>query len=155
MSNNQYSDRAPQAQRTSSFGNFIKRTKSTDILANSTRASPGPGPLMREKSLESEPRPSIPATPPALPVLRSQPVIESFGGENFVPTTSMSPKAPNGQHGHYAASPMPSAPSSTNDHHVREHSMTNRSRYSYAHSISSSLASPRRVRRRKDPNPYK
>lgn len=152
MSSNQHSDRTYSAQRTSSFGNFIKRTKSNDLLTErSGRASPGPGQLLREKSPETEGRPSIAASPPALPTLPSQPVIESFGGEDYVPAPIMSTSATNGQNG--ASSMTPGSFNAVD--HTRAHSMTNRSRYSYAQSISSSLTSPRRVRRRRDPTPYK
>lgn len=152
MSSNHPRDRANSAQRTSSFGNFIRRSKSNDLLTG-RGTSPGPGQLLREKSPEAEGRPSssVPASPPALPVLPSQPIIESFGGENYVPAPVMSTKATNGHYG----SPSVMSGSNAAVDHARTHSMTNRSRYSYAQSISSSLASPRRVRRRRDPTPYK
>jgi hypothetical protein len=41
------------------------------------------------------------------------------------------------------------------DPYPRTESMTNRGRYSYASSQISTVNSPRRVRRRKDPTPFK
>lgn len=149
MSSNQPSDRA-NSLRTSSFGNFIKRTKSNDLLTD-RKASSSSNQLLRERTPDSQSRPSVPASPPALPVLPSQPVIASFGGENYVPTAIMSARPPNGYNG--ASSIAPGGSPAVD--HSRAHSMTNRSRYSYAQSISSSLTSPRRVRRRRDPTPYK
>ncbi len=51
-----------------------------------------------------------------------------------------------------ASPPTSSAPF---DPYARTESMTHRGRYSYASSAISTLNSPRRVRRRKDPTPFK
>jgi hypothetical protein len=58
--------------------------------------------------------------------------------------------------------PMPSSPSQQKngeyvDPYARTESMTHRGRYSYASSAisTSGINSPRRVRRRKDPTPFK
>ena len=143
---------AAAAGRTTSFGSLIKRTRSSDLLGERKASSSG---RLRKKSIESESRPSINETPPALPTVAPQPVIESFGGEDYIPRTSMSPSS-NGVRG---APPMPPIPRSYDqavDPYARTESMTHRSRYSYAHSTTSSAVnSPRRVRRRKDPTPYK
>ncbi|KAK7946509.1 Sep4b [Apiospora aurea] len=55
-----------------------------------------------------------------------------------------------------AAPPVPPIPASNNyvDPYARTESMTHRGRYSYASSAISSINSPRRVRRRKDPTPF-
>lgn len=50
--------------------------------------------------------------------------------------------------------PVPSNPT-TFDPYARTESMTHRGRYSYASSAISTINSPRRVRRRKDPTPFK
>lgn len=158
MSSEQYSDRADSARRASSFGAFIKRSKSNDLLSErKTSASPGLGPGLRKKSSEGEKRSLVDNSPPALPVVPSQPVIDSFGGEDYVPSAqTMSTRVTNGQ---WNAPPVPSVPAGLQDRaadpYARTESMTNRSRYSYANSTSSSLTSPRRVRRRRDPTPYK
>jgi len=43
----------------------------------------------------------------------------------------------------------------TDDAHAKEGTMAHRGRYSYASSAVSTVNSPRRVRRRKDPTPFK
>lgn len=57
------------------------------------------------------------------------------------------------------APPVPAMPAgyaeAPVDPYARTESMTHRGRYSYASSAVSTLNSPRRVRRRKDPTPYK
>lgn len=70
-----------------------------------------------------------------------------------MPTTPKMSKA-NGLKG---APPVPAVPAgyAATDAYARTESMTHRSRYSYANSMTSALNSPRRVRRRKDPTPYK
>lgn len=147
MSADHHPERSDSARRTTSFGSFIKRSKSNDLLTD--RKSSG---RLRKKSLEAEGRPSINETPPALPSVAPQPVIESFGGEDYTPRSRM---AANGTRG---APPVPPMPANLQepavDPYARTESMTHRSRYSYAQSISSTVNSPRRVRRRKDPTPY-
>lgn len=146
-------DRA-DPRRTTSFGSLIKRTKSNDILGERERERKTSDGKLRKKSLERERRPSIKDTPPALPIVPSQPVIDTFGGDNYQPRTSMST---NGVY--YGAPPVPPLPvgihDNMSDSFGRAESMTHRSRYSYAQSTSSAVNSPRRVRRRKDPTPYK
>jgi hypothetical protein len=52
--------------------------------------------------------------------------------------------------------PLPSTGTSeVVDPYARTESMTHRGRYSYASSAVSTMTNPRRVRRRKDPTPYK
>lgn len=136
-------------RRTTSFGSFIKRTKSTDLLSSNRRAS---GDRLRDQQTRQR-SPSIPVQPPAIPTLAHQPSIPTFGGEDYVPTTPKMSKA-NGLKG---APPVPAVPAgyAATDAYARTESMTHRSRYSYANSMTSALNSPRRVRRRKDPTPYK
>ncbi|GKT96101.1 putative septin aspE [Colletotrichum tofieldiae] len=50
--------------------------------------------------------------------------------------------------------PMPPIPANAYDPYARTESMTHRGRYSYASSAISTVNSPRRVRRRKDPTPF-
>lgn len=143
-------DQPERTGRSTSFGSLIKRTKSTDLLGE-RRPSTN---RLRKKSLEGQRRPSMSDIPPALPTVNPQPVIESFGGENYVPRTNMSTA-----NGMYGAPPVPPLPielqQTAVDPFTRTESMTHRSRYSYAQSTSSTVNSPRRVRRRKDPTPYK
>lgn len=146
-------ERADPARRTTSFGSFIKRTKSNDLLGERKPSTT----RLRKKSLDSQRRPSVSDTPPALPTVSPQPVIDSFGGENYNPMSSMSPIST--AHGAYGVPPVPPLPAALQDSaadvYARAESMTHRSRYSYAQSTSSTVNSPRRVRRRKDPTPYK
>ncbi|KAG5926061.1 hypothetical protein E4U42_003695 [Claviceps africana] len=53
-----------------------------------------------------------------------------------------------------AAPPIPPIPSNMFDPYARSESMANRGRYSYASTAVSTINSPRRVRRRKDPTPF-
>lgn len=128
---------------------------------------------------------TVPRVPPQLPSHSPLPKINSFGGENGRPDSyaiisnqqyrdnssgqqqqqhgapqyqndeSMSPHA-------IPMPPMPSSPPTTSnggyDPYSRSESMTHRGRYSYASSAvstSTGINSPRRVRRRKDPTPFK
>lgn len=122
----------------------------------------------------------LPKQPPRLPSHSALPQIESFGGEglrpdsvaivsnrvgnyshnshNFSRPTGQSldqhRMAPNPNLG--VAPPMPSTSPSYMDYdpYPRTESMTHRGRYSYASSQHSTVNSPRRVRRRKDPTPF-
>ena len=117
------------------------------------------------------------APPPRLPTHNPLPGIDSFGGDeaqqgrtNFSrPGYNM----PSSNHHNTSSSPayavrggqVPGSPpaSKTNGEYVdsssvaeRHESMTHRGRYSYASSIAPiNMNSPRRIRRRKDPTPFK
>lgn len=148
MSANQSTDPVDTtARRTTSFGSLLKRTTSSDLLGERKQS----GSRLLNKSLDGGNRPSIQIAPPALPTFEPQPAIESFGGEDFTPTTEMSSST---FHGANTTPPLPVQTSGIIEGHARSESMTHRSRYSYANS-SSSFNSPRRIRRRKDPTPYK
>lgn len=142
------------ARRTTSLGSLIRRPKSNDLL-NERKNS---GSRLRKKSLErdrEEARAAIKDIPPKLPTVSPQPVIQSFGGEDFAPRMS-SREASNGMRNTPPVPPMPeNIQERPVDPYARTESMTHRSRYSYAHSTTSTVNSPRRVRRRKDPTPYK
>ena len=118
----------------------------------------------------------LPKQPPRLPSHSALPQIESFGGEAYRPDSVaiISNKAGNYSHNFSrpsmdqhrmapqpnlaVAPPMPgSSPSAYMDFdpYPRAESMTHRGRYSYASSQISTVNSPRRVRRRKDPTPFK
>ncbi|KAF2110233.1 septin [Lophiotrema nucula] len=114
----------------------------------------------------------LPKQPPRLPSHSPLPQIEQFGGEETRPDSIaiVSNKAGNYGHNfsrpsaeyrmaHHASAPAPpmagSSPSYIDfDPYPRTESMTHRGRYSYASSAISSVNSPRRVRRRKDPTPF-
>jgi hypothetical protein len=121
----------------------------------------------------------LPKQPPRLPSHSALPQIESFGGDAYRPDSVaiISNKAgnythnfsrpsmdhhrmaPQQQHDNLAvAPPMPGTSPNTYmdfDPYPRTESMTHRGRYSYASSQISTVNSPRRVRRRKDPTPFK
>lgn len=158
--------------RRSSFGMLLRRTKSTELKGKKAE-------LQRQELArqQQQQRPAVPAQPPSLP--RFQTVqLPQFGGQQhqeFDPynrdsVAIMSNRyGQNQQHngtgpprsssdiGHFQSShakvPIPPVP--TVDPYARTESMTHRGRYSYASSAVSSINSPRRVRRRKDPTPFK
>ncbi|KAH4287172.1 hypothetical protein HBH64_225140 [Parastagonospora nodorum] len=122
----------------------------------------------------------LPRQPPRLPSHSTLPQIESFGGEAYRPDSvaivsnkvgnyahnfsrpsvdshRMAPQPDAHAHAHAVAPPMPGNASATYmdfDPYPRTESMTHRGRYSYASSQISTVNSPRRVRRRKDPTPF-
>lgn len=119
----------------------------------------------------------LPKQPPRLPSHSPLPQINTFGGEdarpdslaivsnrvgeygqggNFSRPSGEYKMAPN-QAGGVPVPPIPgSSPPNGEfvDPYARTESMTHRGRYSYASSAVSTLNSPRRVRRRKDPTPF-
>ena len=125
----------------------------------------------------------LPRQPPRLPSHSALPQIATFGGEDARPdsiaivsnkagvynTGTYTPNAANfsrpatdagrQQSPAVGAPAVGSSPPPSNymdyDPYPRTESMTNRGRYSYASSQISTVNSPRRVRRRKDPTPFK
>ena len=115
---------------------------------------------------------AIPKNAPRIPDLPSAPRLQTFGGENArsddlpmgfnavgsytrgraLPTGSLDMTRSN-------IPPIPPMPGKGKgeyvDPYARTESMTHRGRYSYASSAVSTINSPRRVRRRKDPTPFK
>lgn len=162
LDHSQSRDTTSSGTRKSSLG-FLKRSKSQEPVRKTS------GKKLTKEQREAElrrQRESIPQQPPTLPTLDTQPQLKGFGGEDLRPdsvailsnqahTRNFSRNTPNYQN--IAMPPMPSsspAPS-TEDPYARTESMTHRGRYSYASSAISTINSPRRVRRRKDPTPYK
>ena len=136
--------------RSSSLGSrFLRRSKSTEPLSD--RKSSGSR-MLRKKSSEKDDLARqreagvLPPQPPTLPNFSSYPQLQSFGGEMPDRSKRTNPAAP----------PMPVGSSNEPvDPYARTESMTHRGRYSYASSAISTVTNPRRVRRRKDPTPYK
>ena len=119
----------------------------------------------------------LPKQPPRLPSHSPLPQIAHFGGvderpdsiaivsnkagaynQNFSRPSMEQRMAPNAYA--YANAPGAQMPGGSPsymeyDPYPRTESMTHRGRYSYASSAISSVNSPRRVRRRKDPTPFK
>lgn len=152
-------------ERRTSFG-FLRRQKSTDTgkMLKKNRGASG-----------QYQQPNIPAVPPQLPSHSPLSQIPSFGGENARADSYQQMGKNAAQYragsGNYAGAyqvPVPPVPGSSppgqknGDHFVdpyaRTESMTHRGRYSYASSaisVGTGINSPRRVRRRKDPTPFK
>lgn len=167
--------------RRTSF-NFLRRSsesRSTSRSASGGKMSKKQKALAQEEALRRQREAAmLPKQPPRLPSHSALPTIESFGGDNYRPdsvaiisnkvgnhphnfsrpsTEYSPPKARSSvQPGLAVAAPMPgSSPSYMDfDPYPRTESMTHRGRYSYASSQISTVNSPRRVRRRKDPTPF-
>lgn len=138
-----------------------------------------------QERFEAERKARAALPPPSLPFHHPLPGIDTFGGETNTSTGSptASPSSPNratnfsrpnfampsstsasSSSPAYAIRPGATSPpesGATNgdfgiDPYARTESMTHRGRYSYASSIvSGNVSSPRRIRRRKDPTPFK
>ena len=139
------------ASRSSSLASrFLSRSKSTEPL---TERKTSGGRLLRKKSIDRDDelrRQQESEQAPALPTYTPQPQIATFGGD----------MAGQKEQNRGAALPKGATPSGRTseepvDPYARTESMTHRGRYSYASSAVSTLNNPRRVRRRKDPTPYK
>lgn len=153
------------APRRSSLGILLRRSKSTELKGNKKQQA-----LAREQELERQRReaaaipkspPRLPdlyngATPPQLPYNDREDTGNMAGRNNYPGRGSMEP-------GRSASGTVPIPPIPTSgsrngdwvDPYARTESMTHRGRYSYASSAVSTINSPRRVRRRKDPTPFK
>ena len=135
----------------------------------------------REREMSSE---QIPSRPPRIPVIAHQPDIQTFGGdEETLNGINVMSKRSAGSFQHRLAQktsqemvardmyrgmpvppvpPIPPIPGATPADRVayvdtfsRTESITNRGRSSYASSAVSTIHSPRKLRRRKDPIPFK
>lgn len=176
-------EQQPEAPRRTSF-NFLRRKNSAETRGSHRSASTGKMSkkakmLAQEEALRSQKATaSLPVQPPRLPSHSFLPHIDSFGGEDFRPDSVAIVSNQAGAHSHpnfsrpsveharmtpastlSVAPPMPVRSPSPSymdyDPYPRAESMTNRGRYSYASSQVTSINSPRRVRRRKDPTPFK
>lgn len=140
--------------RRSSLG-FLRRSKSTEPLSErkgsgSSKISKKMKEQMKEEELRRQ-RESIPQQAPRLPDLAPAPRMQTFGGEE----RPVSLAVPNSVSESRASSSHHNMPTTVVDPYARTESMTHRGRYSYASSAVSTINSPRRLRRRKDPTPYK
>jgi hypothetical protein len=165
-----------QPPRRSSF-NFLRRQKSIELRGRSTsngRLSKKQKALAEQERLRQQSEAgAVPKQPPRLPSHSPLPQIITFGGENAKsePITMnparLAPYSNQPWNNNGMASspphnvPLPPVPGSSPgspdwvDPYARTESMTHRGRYSYASSAVSTLNTPRRVRRRKDPTPFK
>ncbi|KAI9650705.1 hypothetical protein NHQ30_000727 [Ciborinia camelliae] len=156
----------PNPPRRSSLGLLLRRTKSGNLSSKNKKdlAQVQEQELQRQREAAA-----IPRSPPRLPDLAKPTQFPSFGGEDR-PDSATSGKSGHGirsssmdpQTRSYTMSsnvPVPPIPSGVRnggyvDPYARTESMTHRGRYSYASSAVSTINSPRRVRRRKDPTPF-
>jgi len=157
--------------RRSSLGLLLRRSKSGEFKGSKKQQAIA---AAREQELQRQ-RDAIPKSPPRLPTLydgAAPPKIESFGGEEYRPDSiaiatgkagqyqsrhSMEPGRSSAATGSVPIPPIPNNGRNGDwvDPYARTESMTHRGRYSYASSAVSTINSPRRVRRRKDPTPFK
>ena len=155
-----------QPVRRSSLGILLRRSKSGDLGSKgSKKRQAREAELARQREAAA-----ISKSPPSLPVLydgATPPALQTFGGDDH---TDMSGRANSSQPrgsiepgrayvpGSVPIPPMPGTNDNNGewvDPYARTESMTHRGRYSYASSAISTINSPRRVRRRKDPTPFK
>lgn len=140
---------------------LLRRSKSGELRGKKGQA-------LREQELQRQRDASIPKNPPRLPVLYNgapAPNFQSsFGGDIRPDSLDVPPEhyshstpRPSMEPGRSVVSvPVPPIPhGGAWDPYARTESMTHRGRYSYASSAISTINSPRRVRRRKDPTPFK
>lgn len=164
---------APTTKRTS-LG-FLRRAKSTEPLGDrkpSGKMSRKQKEQLKEEELRRQREAAaVPKYAPRLPDLAPPPQLNTFGGEDARPDSIaiisnqlgryQSPPSTSQLRAHALAAPAPAAvpPKSSNsentDPYARTESMTHRGRLSYASSSVSTINNPRKVRRRKDPTPYK
>jgi hypothetical protein len=147
--------------RRTSFGMLLRRSKSGEFGSKGRKAQ-----ALREAELQRQ-RAAAARIPPKLPEFanNSEQLSKSFGPElrtdsfsNEYTTTIETNGRPSYEPSMHALSssvPMPPIPNNGFDPYARTESMTHRGRYSYASSAVSTINSPRRVRRRKDPTPFK
>ncbi|KAF1945073.1 hypothetical protein EJ02DRAFT_509774 [Clathrospora elynae] len=154
-----------------SRGNSNNRSPSGSKMSRKQKA------LAQEEALRKQREAAaLPRQPPRLPSHSALPQIATFGGEDARPDSIaiISNQAGNYNPSRHnfsrpsqdtyrmppntnSAAPMPgTSPAAYADYdaYPRTESMTHRGRYSYASSQVSTVNSPRRVRRRKDPTPF-
>lgn len=178
-------DQQPGGPRRTSFSFLRKkssadsRTTSRSASGSGAKMSKKQKALAQEEALRKQREAAmLPKQPPRLPTHSALPQIETFGGEGYRPDSVaiVSNRVGNYSHnfsrpsGDYSSSKSAMASSQSGaaavapptassymdfDPYPRTESMTHRGRYSYASSQISTVNSPRRVRRRKDPTPFK
>ncbi|KAK3695436.1 hypothetical protein B0T22DRAFT_106523 [Podospora appendiculata] len=142
--------------RRSSLGMLLRRSKSGNLKQQAAR----------EQELQRQRDASVSKAPPKLPVLYNgapAPQI-GLGGEHRPDSVaiisgradnmSYAPPRPSMEPSRSAVNVPPPLPNGGFDPYANTGSMAHRGRYSYASSAMSTINSPRRVRRRKDPTPF-
>lgn len=152
--------REPRTTKGPSLG-FLRRSKSTEPLGERKLSGKS---KKRAQILEEErrQREARPRHAPRLPDLSPAPTLETFGGEREEGEEEEGGERPDSVamaslQQHYTPGSAISSPTASvyPDPYARTESMTHRGRFSYASSAVSSSRNPRRLRRRKDPTPYK
>ncbi len=157
-------NRDEKPRRRPSFS-FLHRTKSGERLRSPSSRSPPPrspsgGKLkkrQRELLISQElQRERLNQQPPKIPDLPRPIQLQTFGGEDAPQDHGYHQKKAEPTFNIYNI-PIPPIPGAQGigDPYARTESMTHRGRYSYASSAVSTINSPRRVRRLKDPTPFK
>jgi hypothetical protein len=137
---------------------LLRRSKSSELKRQQAA---------KELELQRQ-RDAVPKSPPRLPVLYNGAPAPQLGigvdhrpdslailSGHVDPNAAASPR-PSMEPPHSAISvPYPPIPNGGFDPYAGSGSMAHRGRYSYASSAISTINSPRRVRRRKDPTPFK
>ncbi|KAH6697061.1 hypothetical protein F5X68DRAFT_1848 [Plectosphaerella plurivora] len=148
--------------RRSSLGMLLRRSKSSELKGNKKAQA------LKDQELERQ-RQAVSRTPPKIPDFYKPG--DQLPLSNSIPsdlrTEAGSVFSEDHYHGTYSARPsmepnqsiinavpIPPIPNGGFDPYARTESMTHRGRYSYASSAISTINSPRRVRRRKDPTPF-
>lgn len=137
---------------------LLRRSKSGELKGKKA--------LLREQELQRQREAAIPKSPPRLPILYNGAPAPNLQSSFVEPTREHETASPT-DHYNSNYTPRPSidpAPSVASmppvpqgawvDPYARTESMAHRGRYSYASSAISTINSPRRVRRRKDPTPF-
>lgn len=148
---------ANEPVRRSSFGMLLRRSKSSDLKGGKKAQAHREAELERQRAANR--------MPPKLPEFakNTEQLSKSFGVELRPDSPSEIYHKKNSRPSAHTAAPhaitsnipIPPIPSNAFDPYARTESMTHRGRYSYASSAVSTINSPRRVRRRKDPTPFK
>ncbi|KAM5452425.1 hypothetical protein MaudCBS49596_003243 [Microsporum audouinii] len=159
--NNNNVSKPAQALRRTSLG-FLRRSKSTEQVAERKNSNKISKKMLKEQAREEEARrqreaAAVPKHAPRLPDLSPPPQLNSFGGEKM--TSYQYHQYSQLQNMTMDVPPVPPLPPGaraalSRDPYAGSDSMAQRGRYSYASSAVSTINSPRRVRRRKDPTPY-
>lgn len=148
--------------RRSSFG-FLHRSKSRERLR---KVSGGKIVKARTSQTDDDEVRRLQANPmplgvPKLPEFTPSSDLQTFGRDLLGPDPSSETAGRPPTEARNGSIPIPPVPTTKSpsppvtDPHSRMESMTHRGRYSYATSMVSSIDSPRRTRRRKDPTPFK
>ncbi|PHH63562.1 hypothetical protein CDD81_5749 [Ophiocordyceps australis] len=153
---------ASPPSRRPSFGMLLRRTKSGDFGKSGKKAQASAHAQAlkdAQQERQRQPPPKLPdllnssdhlAT--AFPDMRSNSAYTLASGPPITRAVNEAPRKYTATS--HPSMPPPPVPPIPFDPYARSESMTHRGRYSYASSAVSTINSPRRVRRRKDPTPF-